>query len=193
MDMMDVIGELEMERSCSCRRLRYTKWRLRKCLLAEGEKLWVKWKADAVKATARKFRPHGRDRKAQNKGVYWQRFVGCCHKDRSFERPREIRVGPGAVPVGSMAPENTTQYLMDNAFRDLLNDCGNQTFPSADCHDAIDLSLREDSLQLYGEAHSPRSMYASLDSTYESTILFQQRDFEDMFHRYSEFNAKMQS
>ncbi|KAJ8387021.1 hypothetical protein AAFF_G00161980 [Aldrovandia affinis] len=114
-----------MQRPCSCRRLRYTKWRLRKCLLDEGEKLWMKWKADAVKATARKFRPHGPNRNARTKRVYWQRFVGRCHKDRSFERPVKFRVGHGGtLPNGSMAPDNTTQYLMNIAFRDLLSDCG---------------------------------------------------------------------
>lgn len=186
MDTMDVLGELEMGRPCSCRRLRYTKWRLRKCLLDEGEKLWIKWKADAVKATARKFRPNGRDRKARGKGVYWQRFVGCCRKDRSFDQPQEFRVGLGVAPPGSMAPQNTTQYLMDNVFKDLLNDCCGETLFGANLHDAIDLSVREDPIQLYGETHSPRSVYASLDCTDESTILFQQRDFEDMFQRYCE-------
>ncbi|KAJ8373598.1 hypothetical protein SKAU_G00041780 [Synaphobranchus kaupii] len=69
-----------------------------------------------------------------------ERFVGRCRKDRSFERPQEFGEGRGVGPAGSMAPENTTQYLMDKAFSDLLSDCGTETFSSANLHDAIDFS-----------------------------------------------------
>lgn len=185
MDTMDVVGNVEMQTPCSCRRLRYTKWRLRKCLLDEGEKLWMKWKADAVKATARKFRPHGPNRKARAKRVYWQRFVGRCHRDRSFDRPVKLQEGHGTIPSGSMAPDNTTQYLMNIAFQDLLSDCGDYRVSTANTRSAIDLSIHRESLQLYGETDSPRSVYATLDSTYESTIRFQQKDFENMLQLYS--------
>lgn len=66
---------------------------------------------------------------------------------------------------GSMAPENTTQYLMNNAYEDLDTDVQALAPPS----------------HPYGESMSPSSVYAALDTDFESSLAFQQRDFEEAF------------
>ncbi|XP_034433500.1 uncharacterized protein LOC117756968 [Hippoglossus hippoglossus] len=71
---------------------------------------------------------------------------------------------------GTMAPANTTQFLMSNAEEDMKSR-----------NIQADPASTETWSCLYSESMSPRSVYAALDSAYESCVDFQLRDFEEMF------------
>lgn len=73
-------------------------------------------------------------------------------------------------PPGSMAPGNTTQYLMSKVYEDATRNYSQ--------------SVRETYVRdenLYRDCLSPMSVYAELDSRYESSIDFQMQDFEEVF------------
>ncbi|KAI4905539.1 hypothetical protein NFI96_009912, partial [Prochilodus magdalenae] len=70
------------------------------------------------------------------------------------------------LPAGAMAPGNTTQYLMELAYRDLEND--------------IDFSNPSNLAPGREEHFSPRSGYSSLFSD-DDSMDFQQRDFENVY------------
>lgn len=86
------------------------------------------------------------------------------------ESPAAARVA--GHPAGAMAPENTTQYLMGNAYEDMRTNAQ----PAAVSHVT--------SAHVYDESLSPRGVYAALDSSYESSLAFQQRDFEEVCGLY---------
>lgn len=71
-------------------------------------------------------------------------------------------------PVGAMAPNNTTQYLMRNVYEDQKID------------EALPLP-HETPAHLYSEALSPRSVSAALDSYFDGILAFQIRDFEELY------------
>ncbi|CAB1420241.1 unnamed protein product [Pleuronectes platessa] len=71
---------------------------------------------------------------------------------------------------GTMAPPNTTQFLMSNAEEDMKSR-----------NIQADAASTETWSCLYSESLSPSSVYAALDSAYESCVDFQIRDFEEMF------------
>ena len=73
--------------------------------------------------------------------------------------------------AGAMAPNNTTQYLMSNAYEDMKTN--GHTAPVE----------QETPAHLYAECLSPSSVYSALDSGYESCLAFQQREFEEMLSR----------
>lgn len=70
-------------------------------------------------------------------------------------------------PAGSMAPGNTTQYLMSNVYEDMKAD--------------VESAPHEASAHLYDESLSPSSVSAALDADCQSCMDFQQRDFEEVF------------
>lgn len=70
-------------------------------------------------------------------------------------------------PAGSMAPRNTTQYLMSNVYEDMKAD--------------VESPSHETSAHLYDESLSPSSVSAALDTDCESCMDFQLRDFEEVF------------
>lgn len=72
------------------------------------------------------------------------------------------------LPVGAMAPSNTTQYLMSYVYEDQKID---ETLPLP----------HETPAHLYSESLSPRSVSSALDSYYEGILAFQMRDFEELY------------
>lgn len=72
------------------------------------------------------------------------------------------------LPPGAMAPENTTQYLMSNAYEDMKSNNAQADEPATCAH-------------VYDEYLSASSAYAALDCGYESCLAFQQRDFESLY------------
>lgn len=76
-------------------------------------------------------------------------------------------------PAGAMAPGNTTQYLMSKVYEDVTTN-GAQSVRETDVRNE----------NVYRDCLSPMSVYAELDSCYESSIDFQTQDFEEVFDRY---------
>lgn len=72
------------------------------------------------------------------------------------------------VPSVAMAPRNTTQYLMDLAYADLL--------------DVFDVS-HDFLTQTNVNVSSDESVFSMSDSDYDRSLDFQQRDFENVFFR----------
>ncbi|KAM7367138.1 hypothetical protein PAMP_015062 [Pampus punctatissimus] len=121
--------------------------------------------ASAVKGTSRKYLRREQKRAQLVKLAKALGDMGKKEKRESIYEEESNRHSPGA-----MAPENTTQYLMNNVYED-MSDNDIQSLPVS----------HETSSQLYGESLSPRSVYAALDSGYESCLAYQQRDFEEVF------------
>ncbi|KAF3705134.1 hypothetical protein EXN66_Car020825 [Channa argus] len=117
-------------------------------------------RASAVKATIRKYLRRQPKRAQLAKVAEGLGVVG---------KRRPVLAGVYSHHPGAMAPENTTQYLMNNVYEDMQGKF--QALPVS--HSA--------SAQLYGEPMSPSSVYAALDSDYESSLAFQQRDFDEVF------------
>lgn len=88
-------------------------------------------------------------------------------KEETRRSVYETRRSP-CLPAGAMAPENTTQYLMSNAYEDLKADF-------------VEPVSHETSVCVYFESLSPQSVYAALDSDFDDCLAFQLRDFEQMF------------
>ena len=136
--------------------------------------------AGAVKATVRKFlRPvRRRAQLAKLAHTLSQKVLGDIEKKEKMEKPvfeERVRKRPAAAcmlrqPEGAMAPLNTTQYLMGNAYEDMPTNI--QTVPVS--HDS----------RLYSESMSPRSVYEAMDRDYEGCLDFQQRDFDEVFTQY---------
>lgn len=125
-------------------------------------------RASAMRATIRKY-PHrqtGRVRLAKLAKV-----VGVLGKTQ--ERESLCDGSPATAcahhhPPSAMAPENTTQYLMSNAYEDM----------KANTQAAAVSYVTH--AHVYEESLSPSSVYAALDSDYDSSLAFQQRDFEEV-------------
>lgn len=89
----------------------------------------------------------------------------------------EKRGDAARCPPGAMAPPNTTQYLMDMAYRDMsVNDQWSvelNLFP-------FDFSRQSDART---DGHFNPNIYSSL-YTDEETMAFQHRDFENVFFQH---------
>lgn len=126
-------------------------------------------RATAVRATIRK------NLRQQSKRPHLAKFaqvledVDKTKKTESMYKEGSATACVHSHPPGAMAPANTTQYLMNNVYEDM----------KSNIH-SVPVSP-EISGHLYGEWLSPRSVYAELDSGYESCLSFQQRDFDEMF------------
>lgn len=136
----------------------------------EGGEAFKLSRASAVKATIRKY-----IRREQRRAhlVKLSKILGDLGQKEKRESAYEESPAAACTrghPAGAMAPENTTQYLMSNVYEDLKS---------------IDVPAApvpcETFAQLYGESLSPRSVYSALDSGYETSLAFQQRDFEEAF------------
>lgn len=142
------------------------RWRLVRVFAEEGEGL-KHCRASAVNSKVRRYlrREEKRARLAQCSPNVNKTETKESLCDRSFA---EARVH--LPPPGAMAPENTTQYLMSNVYEDMKTSDVQTVFDSY-----------ENCSHVYGESLSPSSVFAALDSGYESCLAFQQRDFEEVF------------
>lgn len=141
------------------------RWRLVR-VFAEDDEALKHCGASRVNATVRRY-----VRREQKRA----RLTQCSNTNKTeameslYERsPTEACVH--RPPPGAMAPENTTQYLMSNAYEDMKPD-----------NVQTETVSYETSSHLYGESLSPSSVFTALDSGYESCLAFQQRDFEEVF------------
>lgn len=142
------------------------RWKLLRVTTEENEAL-KHCRASAVRATIRKYlrRQTRRDHLAKLAKV-----VGSLGRTQKRESACEGSPATACMhrhPPGAMAPENTTQYLMSNVYEDM----------KADTQTAAVSYVT--SAHIYDESLSPSSVYAALDSDCESSLAFQQRDFED--------------
>lgn len=141
------------------------KWRLLRVSAEEDDEAFKQCRTSAVRATVRKYL-----RREQRRAQLAKLVLGDLGKKEKMESAYEESPAAARVhrhPPGAMAPENTTQYLMGNVYEDQKTD---HTVPV------------QTSAHLYDESLSPRSVYAALDSGYESCLAFQQRDFEEVFN-----------
>lgn len=146
-------------------------WRLLR-VTAEEDEAVKPCRASAVRSTVRKClrRQPKRARPAKLAEV-----LGVLDKRRRAESVCEESPAVACVhrhPPGAMAPENTTQYLMSNVYKDMKASA--QAVPVSHATSA----------HLYDECPSPRSVYAALDSDCEGFLAFQQRDFEEVCGLY---------
>lgn len=137
-------------------------WRL---IREDDNEAFSRYRASA-KATIRRY-IHREQRRAQ-----LAKLTGIIggHK-RKKEKDDE---NPGVCqPLGAMAPANTTQYLMRNAYEDMKTSSVQ-----------FDPTPNETSAHAYVESLSPSCVYAALDSGYETCLAFQHRDFEEVYQDF---------
>ncbi|XP_066579757.1 coiled-coil domain-containing glutamate-rich protein 1 [Amia ocellicauda] len=172
MDAMEIKKEIEVFARCPCERMRLTRWRQRKLDRGGGEKCGKKWTGYAARATARKYKRQARCRHASRRP--FSRPSARLYGSSLALRPVETCHGR---PAGTMAPKNTTQYLMNIVYRDLVRDSAREV-ESLNCRKdgGIDLSRHPQSEQIAGRTVPPQSEYEP-----GSTEDFLQRDFERMF------------
>lgn len=130
-------------------------------------------RASAVRATIRKYLRREQKR-TQLAKVKLTKILENLEEKKKMEEMYEESPAAACTqshPAGAMAPENTTQYLMNNVYEDM----------KTNNHQAVPI-LHQTSADLYSEFLSPRNVYTALDSGYESCLAFQQRDFEEAFH-----------
>ncbi|KAJ8007232.1 hypothetical protein DPEC_G00115390 [Dallia pectoralis] len=127
---MDAKVECEVLKSCYSRRSgKLSKCRLRKLLsLSPGQEGLKMWRANVVKATLRKYTRCEQKRRLIAKLVNQQQHA--CSENREMLSGTEAGVVRDALPVCAMAPENTTQYLMDIVYDDMLIDTSSRTTTS---------------------------------------------------------------
>lgn len=142
------------------------RWRLLRVSAEEDEALRP-CRAGSVKPTIRKYLR--RDQKRAQLAKIAKTLVNTEKEDK-MDSVYEESMAYMHIPPGSMAPQNTTQYLMSNAYEDELNASDLQPVPPS----------HGTSSHLYGESLSPKSVYSALDSDYDSCLAFQQRDFDEM-------------
>lgn len=138
------------------------RWRPFRVYAEEGEALKPS-PTTTVRATVRKY-PRREQRQAHQHRLcgLWGPKAGEGKRDFLYEESPVICLH--RHPAGAMAPENTTQYLMENVYEDFNIDI-NQSV-RASHHEAV---------QLFGE-------WAALDS--ESYLSFQQKNFEEAFEMF---------
>lgn len=153
-----------------------SKWRLRKMLhFSSTEEASKQWRTAVVKATLRKYIRHEQKRRQLAKLVK-EEFKGLMNKN-----PRGLvkyshanqNVANTQQARGAMAPKNTTQYLMDIAYDDMLRD------------NSYQCSLRPDFEFAACYQSSSNNACSDLDSTYEKCVAFQQRDFEEVYSSHA--------
>lgn len=176
-ESMDVKRSREEVRPRACLRLKCTKWRRMKCLGNKREKLMKKWRVN--RTTARKSCRQTRTRKTRDKQSYWIRFASR-YKARNVSPLMKLE--GGHVPPGTMAPGNTTQYLMRLVYQDFAYE--DEMCSSVNISTAMDFSGHDQCRSVYADSTSPQNVYMCLDSAYESTVEFQERDFENVFQLY---------
>lgn len=172
---MNTKVEIDGRKSCSRRSAKLSKSRLRKLFLLSTEDECTKqWRTGIVKATVRKYIRYEQKKRqlAKAKDHFWAENGA----DMTSNMADECRGRIAQQPRGAMAPKNTTQYLMDIVYDDLQVDTCDH-FRSHEESTVCETSVCNTAL-------SPMSVYASLDSAYESYFAFQQRDFEETFHHY---------
>lgn len=148
------VGKKHREYNPSCRHISPKRCniicqRKKRVILTVCEKL-LRHKRLTTRAISRKYRP---------KSWYRRRsFVWCVSGDNN----EEVSVQPSNSLLGAMAPDNTTQYLMNLVYQD---------FSASDRLSAFDL-------------HTETVRWSSCTSRdsdpYDLSLDFQQRDFEDM-------------
>lgn len=143
--------------------------RLRLLRVSAGDdEAFKQCRASAVKSTIRKYLRRQQKRAQLVKLAKVLGVVVKREKKQSLYHERPTAACVRHHPPGAMAPENTTQYLMSNVYDDMAT----HVQPAPVSHTCS---------HLYGESLSPRSVYTALDSDYESSLAFQQRDFEEVF------------
>ena len=152
------------------------KWRLRNLQHFNSEQEAFKpLRSNAVKTTIRKYIRH-QQRKQLVKLAKGQRVVENCEmmarKTTEEKQETHEKVAEQPRPQGAMAPMNTTQYLMDLVYDDLPTTPNMSTAVPVSC----DMSV------FNHESLLSRGGYVSLD--YESSLVFQQRDFDEMFRHF---------
>ena len=152
------------------------KWRLRNLQHFNSQQEAFKpLRSNAVKTTIRKCIRH-QQRKQLVKLAKGQRVVENCEmmarKTTEEKRETNEKVAEQPRPQGAMAPMNTTQYLMDLVYDDLPQTPNMSSAVAVSC----DMSV------FNHESLLSRGGYVSLD--YESSLVFQQRDFDEMFRHF---------
>ncbi|TDG96658.1 hypothetical protein EPR50_G00231260 [Perca flavescens] len=155
------------------------RWKLFR-VATEGDEALKQCRASAVRATIRKYlhREQRRTQLAKLHKVLGD--IGKREKRQSVYKAKEKKQSvyeesPDAAcmhrqPSGAMAPENTTQYLMGNVYEDM----------KANIQTAAVSQETSNVTHLYNDSLLP-SVYAAVESDYESCLAFQQRDFEEAF------------
>ncbi|KAA8580195.1 hypothetical protein FQN60_005730, partial [Etheostoma spectabile] len=146
----------------------------------EGDEALKQCRASAVRATLRKYL-HREQRRTQLARLH--KVLGdigkkekrqFAHKAKEKKQALDEKSPAAACvhrqPSGAMAPENTTQYLMGNVYEDMKANI--QTAPVS--HETSNVT------HLYNDYLLP-SVYAAVESDYDSCLAFQQRDFEEAF------------
>lgn len=150
------------------------KWRLRKLQhLSSDEQACKLSRTNAVKASIRKYIRRQQKKqmaKLQREELFIENneLAGGNRTDENRDRVAELEQ---PRPQGAMAPNNTTQYLMDLVYDDLAK-TSNMSCPHAVAY-----------MSEFNHASLlPRSEYFSLDS--ECSLVYQQRDFDEIFRHF---------
>lgn len=151
---------------------------LRKAAKSAGMR--PKWKFVHMSTTKEAVKPYstptiGKYFQRQQKRIRAAKLRKTMARDVDVRRNTEETVFEECLPSGAMAPQNTTQYLMNGVYEDLKTS-----------HNVSFSGFSETYDHLYCESMSPTRVYAELDSTcYENCLDFQQRNFEEMFGLYA--------
>lgn len=158
---METEKEFEVLKPCCSRRSgKLSKCGLRKLLHLSSEEGLKRWRTNLVKATLKKYIRYEQKR-VLTKLVNQEQLLTENGEEMTCMGIYE-NIGRITRPLGAMAPKNTTQYLMDMVYDDMHIDTSSNQFKSHPVSFVSSASL------------SPRSAC-------ESSIDFQQRDFDEMY------------
>lgn len=144
------------------------RWKLLR-VTTEGDEAFKHGRASAMRSTIRKYL------RRQTRRVHLSKLAKVAGVLGKTQKRESVCGGSSATacmhrhPAAAMAPENTTQYLMSNVYEDM----------EANAQAAAVSYVTP--AHIYDEPLSPSSVYAALDSDYERSLAFQQRDFEEVF------------
>lgn len=160
LDSMETKVEFEVLKPCDSRRSgKLSKCRLRKLLHLSSKEGLKRWRTNLVKATLKKY-IRCEQKRVLTKPVNQEQLLTGNGEDMTYMATENI--GRITRPLGAMAPKNTTQYLMDIVYDDMHIDTSSNQFKSHPVSFVSSASL------------SPRTAC-------ESSLDFQQRDFDEMY------------